>query len=105
MFSQNLKKLRTRRDLKQSDVAKAIGTTQKQVSKWETGNLEPDIRSLCLLADYFGVSIDYLVDHVTPQSQDIDARMRELLDTLTPEQVALLCMIAAKALENRRSKK
>lgn len=105
MFGQNLKKLRQRRGLKQSDVAKAIGTTQKQVSKWETGSLEPDIRSLCLLADYFGVSIDYLVGHVTPQPKDVDARMKQLLDSLTPEQVSLLCVIAENALKDAENAK
>ena len=101
MFSQILKKLRRRRGIRQIDVANAIGTDQRQISKWETGNLEPDLRSLCLLADFFGVSVDYLVGHVTPQPEDDNARMRKLLDSLTPDQVSLLCVIASKALGDK----
>lgn len=100
MFGQNLKRLRERRGFRQIDVAAGTGIDRRQISKWETGKLEPDIRSLCLLADFFGVSIDYLVGHVTPQpKEDVDTRMRKLLDSLTPEQVSLLCLIAENALK------
>ncbi len=105
MFGRNLKRLRERRELRQIDVAAGTGIDRRQISKWETETTEPDIRSLCLLADYFGVSVDCLVGHVTPKSAGIDDRMRELLDTLTPEQVTLLCMIAAKAIEDRGNHK
>ena len=89
MFGQNLKRLRERRGFRQIDVAAGTGIDRRQISKWETGKLEPDIRSLCLLADFFGVSIDYLVGRAAPQLKDIYARMRKLLDSLTPEQVSL----------------
>lgn len=100
MFGQNLKKLRARRGLKQRDIAAALGIDRKQLSKWENERTEPDMRSLCLLADYYGVSIDYIVGHVTPL-QGIDARIKKLLDSLTPEQVSLLCVIAENALRNK----
>lgn len=99
MFSKNLKRIRQRRGLKQRDVAESMGIDRKQLSKWETGKLEPDIRSLCLLADYFGVSIDYLVGHTTPQPEDSTTQMKRLLNSLTSEQVSLLCAIAMKSLE------
>ena len=104
MFSQNLKRLRDQRELKQREVAEGIGTDRRQISKWETGRAEPDLRSLCLLADYFGVSVDYLVGHVTPQPEDDSARMRKLLDSLTPDQVSLLCVIAENALKDTEKK-
>lgn len=97
MFGRNLKKLREQRGLIQADVGKGIGVEQQQISKWETGALEPDIHHLCALADFFGVSVDYLVGHVPPQPEDSTAQMRKLLDSLTPEQVTLLCAIAARA--------
>lgn len=102
MFSKNLKRLRERRGVSQTDVATAIGngSTQQKISAWETGSIEPDIRSLCLLADYFGVSIDYLVGHTTPQPEDSTTQMKRLLNSLTSEQVSLLCAIAMKSLEN-----
>ncbi len=61
MFAERLKDLRTERGLKQSALAEALGTTQRRISYWETGKVEPDLLSLCKLAEFFSVSLDYLV--------------------------------------------
>ncbi len=56
-----LRDLREDRDLRQIDVAKATGIDQKTLSNYETGKTAPDMYSLIKLADFFNVSIDYLV--------------------------------------------
>lgn len=56
-----LKELREDRDLRQIDVAKATGIDQKTISNYETGKTKPDSDALILLADFFDVTIDYLV--------------------------------------------
>ena len=56
-----LRELREDNDLKQSDIAEIIGTTQQQYSKYETGETEPSLRVLSILADYYKVSADYLM--------------------------------------------
>lgn len=48
-------------DLRQIDVSYATGIDQKTLSNYETGKTKPDSEALIRLADYFGVSIDYLV--------------------------------------------
>ena len=48
-------------DLRQIDVSYATGIDQKTLSNSETGKTKPDSEALIRLADYFGVSIDYLV--------------------------------------------
>ncbi len=56
-----LKEIREDRDLTQGDIAKLLKTTQQQYSKYEVGiNLIP-IDRLCILADFYNVSLDYLV--------------------------------------------
>ena len=60
-FSENLRELRKDRGLRQSELANKLSTTQRKVSYWETGKIEPDIKDLWLLADFFGISIDELV--------------------------------------------
>ena len=60
-FSNNLKKLRIEKKLKQSDLAEKLCTTQRKISYWESGKVEPDIASLWQLADFFEISIDELV--------------------------------------------
>lgn len=56
-----IRDLREDRDLRQIDVAKATGIDQKTLSNYETGKTNPDSYALIRLADFFGVSIDYLV--------------------------------------------
>lgn len=56
-----LKELRKNKNLKQSDVAKAIFTSQQNYSRYENGSVEPDYEILKRLASFFGVSIDYIL--------------------------------------------
>lgn len=61
ILSKNLRELREQKNLRQQDVADIVGSSQKNVSNWEIGKFEPDIQTLWKLADYFDVTIDYLV--------------------------------------------
>lgn len=56
-----IKDLREDRDLRQIDVANATGIDQKTLSNYETGKTNPDSYSLTKLADFFKVSVDYLL--------------------------------------------
>ena len=56
-----IRDLREDMDLRQIDVAKATGIDQKTLSNYETGKTNPDSFALIKLADFFHVSIDYLV--------------------------------------------
>ncbi len=59
-----LREMREDRDLKQSEIAAIIGTTQQQYSKYETGESELPLRALAVLADHYGVSADYLMGRI-----------------------------------------
>ncbi|MBQ7225481.1 MAG: helix-turn-helix transcriptional regulator [Clostridia bacterium] len=59
-----IKDLREDRDLRQSDLSKATGIDQRTISNYETGKTNPDSEALIKLADFFNVSIDYLVGRV-----------------------------------------
>lgn len=56
-----IRDLREDRDLRQSDLAEATGIDQRTISNYETEKTFPDSYALIRLADFFGVSIDYLV--------------------------------------------
>lgn len=56
-----LKELRKSKNLKQSDVAKAIFTSQQNYSRYENGQVEPDYEVLKKLSDFFEVSVDYIL--------------------------------------------
>lgn len=53
--------LREDHDLKQTDIAKVLGITQQQYSKYETGENEMPIRLLLAIAEYYKVSTDYVL--------------------------------------------
>ncbi len=56
-----LKDLREDKDLTQEEVAKIIKTTQQQYSKYELGVRLIPIDKLCILADYYDTSLDYIL--------------------------------------------
>lgn len=60
-FSKNLKFLREEKGLNQSELAKKIGLRQSHISSWELNTSDPSLYNISLIADYFNVSIDYLI--------------------------------------------
>lgn len=60
-FVNNIKKLRTQKRLKQSDLADFLHVAQTTISNWENGRTEPDFDSLWRMAAFFDVSVSYLL--------------------------------------------
>lgn len=67
MFHDILKCLRMEKNMSQQELADIVGKTQQAVYLWEKGENEPGIESLNILADYFGVTIDYLTGRKTQE--------------------------------------
>lgn len=61
LFSDVFRLLRAKRGVTQEKIADAFGISVQAVSKWECGLSCPDISLLPDIAEYFGVSIDYLL--------------------------------------------
>ena len=57
-----LKELRQQRGITQLKLAMDLGLNQNSVSRYETGEREADYKTLIMLADYFDVTIDYLLE-------------------------------------------
>lgn len=60
-FSLRLKELRKVNNLTLEQLGKNIGSTKATMSNFETGQKKPSLDMVIKLADYFQVSIDYLV--------------------------------------------
>lgn len=60
-FRERLFELRRQAGLSQEELANLLGVTRQAVQKWEAGTSRPDMDNLTALADYFHVSLDYLV--------------------------------------------
>lgn len=57
-----LKEIRKSKGISQLKLAMDLNTNQNTISRYETGEREPSINELIKIADYFNVSIDYLLE-------------------------------------------
>lgn len=57
-----LKQIRKAKGISQIKLAMDLNTNQNTISRYETGEREPGISELIKIADYFNVSIDYLLE-------------------------------------------
>ena len=84
IIAKNLIALRKTQDLNQKDFAKIINYSDKTVSKWELGYASPSIETLKQIADYYGVTVDYLlVPHEEVEGNNtlrfMDRKIRRIL--------------------------
>ena len=60
-FNDHLKAIRKSHHATQKQVAVAVGVSERNYQDWEYGNTKPAFDALISLADYFNISLDYLV--------------------------------------------
>ena len=76
MFSKRLKELRKKANITQIEFAKRFNIANGTVGNWESGNRQPDYDTLSKIAEFFDVSIDYLLCRTnTPQSVPLDEQL------------------------------
>ena len=63
-FAERLRELRKDEGLSQTKLAEHLGVTQRKISYWERGDVDPDMYSLCKISDFFEVSVDYLIGKI-----------------------------------------
>lgn len=56
-----LKVLREQKGVKQSDVAKHLGIDRSTYAKYESGASEPNLEMINMMAEYYGVSLNYIL--------------------------------------------
>lgn len=69
-FGSMIQTLRKQRGMTQLDLARAMGVTDKAVSKWERDLSMPDVGSLPKLAETLGITVDELLQAKTATTQD-----------------------------------
>ena len=62
MIELRLKKLRKERKISQLRLGIELNLSQNTISRYETGEREPAIKDLIAIADFFNVSVDYLLE-------------------------------------------
>ena len=61
LFSERLKEIRSHRNITQKTLSEYLEVSLRHIQRYESGQYQPSIEGLIALADYFNVSLDYLV--------------------------------------------
>ena len=72
-----LSELRKEKWLSQKDFGKIIGSAQNTVSQWENGSREPDNETINRIANFFNISIDYLLGNESTPTPTTDNSLTE----------------------------
>ena len=100
-----LYELRTEKGLSQREMAKQLNISQGTYNNWENSNTQPSIEQLINLADFFHVSVDYLIGHsddfgnISPSEQlsKEQTALLKLFDNLdTSSQKAIITLLTNK---------
>lgn len=77
IIGKKLQQLRINKGLSQMDLANYFHVSHQTVSKWENGVNIPDVITCLELANFYGISLDYLLDNVTKESMEIDIKINK----------------------------
>ena len=92
MANLRLKELRKSEKLTQKDLAKKFKVSQQSYARWEANINEPKLDDLIAIADFFGVSLDYLCNRENPNSRFSMQKQEiiKLLDKLDNDDTKIL---------------
>ena len=79
MYSRKLKDIRENYDLKQSEIAEILKTTQSNYSRWENGTEFIPLKKLTILCNFFNINMDYAMG----LSKEIKNNGKHNLDSTT----------------------
>ena len=107
-----IRELRKQHGITAKKLGEAINAAESTASFYETGKRAPDYDTLCSIADYFNVSVDYLLgredsqkekpaDDVGEPMSPLDKELYDLLSTLSIEEKEML-LASIKAVKSRR---
>lgn len=84
-LGERIKQLRKEKGMTQEELAKTLGVIRGTLSVWEIDKAEPDNKTLGKIADYFDVTIDYLLGRDT-EPDNFDNNLRQILSKMSDEE-------------------
>ncbi len=74
-----LKELRQSCSLSQRQLGDHLGLSKSSIGNYENGVRQPDFETVILMADYFGVTVDYLIGHSALPTFEVTAQEEKML--------------------------
>ncbi len=99
MLGENIRLLRDKQGMTQVQLGEKIGLAESTISLYESGKREPDIDTIGKLADFFGVSTDYLLGRDKASHRQATGASQA---TVSAEDLALLEKIKNLPAEHRK---
>lgn len=91
MFGKILKDLRTRNNLSQKDLAKALYLSNSSISHYENNRCMPSRETVEAVAQYFNVSTDYLLN--SSRIYDLESMMQERYhNDISVNKLLMMCL-------------
>lgn len=81
-IGERLLKLRKEKGLSQEEIANIIGVSRQTISKWETGESNPDFDKIIPLCDLYNISTDELIRGEIKSNIENDNKKNEINDRL-----------------------
>lgn len=100
-FSEILKLLRKEKKITQFQLSKNLNVTHGAIAMWETNKRQPDNETLIKIADYFNVTIDYLLGRSDEPTVRKDTEKEKAAVELTAEESKLLEIFRKLNVKNR----
>ena len=79
VIGKNLAALRKKKKMTQIELAEHFNCSDKAVSKWEQGATTPDIETLKMLCDFYGVTLDYLTKEENISKPEINTKREKTI--------------------------
>ena len=88
MFATRLKELRLEQDLTQAELASRLKVKPSVLGMWEQNRRMPEVKTIVLIADYFGVTVDYILDRTNIKERFKNENLRRLRGQRSIEEFA-----------------
>lgn len=97
-FKDRLKELRKSAKISGEALGKIVGVQKSSISNWEKGRNFPETKTIQLLAEFFNVTVDYLMGNPEPRE---DSSTKEYIDVtgLSDEDIEALSLIVERLKE------
>lgn len=102
-----LRELRKEKGLTQKELGKVANVSDRSVGFYESGERDPDTETVKIFADYFDVSIDYLLGRTTKRQYDTDtiAFHTVSVDGLDDDDIALVENLVESLMKKHEKKR